>query len=90
MSLASNGVKPSPMARAMMAAIRGYQIALSPFLGSQCRFLPTCSHYTQEAIRTHGVGRGLWLGTRRLGRCHPWCEGGFDPVPGTEQGVSRT
>jgi hypothetical protein len=64
--------------------VRGYQLLLSPFLGSNCRFYPTCSNYMIEAIELHGVLRGLWLGVRRLSRCHPYHEGGIDPVPGSE------
>jgi hypothetical protein len=75
-------VSLSPVAKALLLAVRGYQLTLSPFLGSQCRFLPTCSHYAMDAIRVHGAAKGMWLGTRRLARCHPWCDGGFDPVPG--------
>jgi putative membrane protein insertion efficiency factor len=67
--------------------IRGYQLLLSPILtflggpGSGCRFEPTCSVYFLEALETHGVLRGTWLGVRRLGRCHPWGGRGHDPVP---------
>ena len=61
--------------------IRAYRFFLSPWLGNQCRFYPTCSYYTQEAIEKHGAWRGSYLGAKRLLRCHPWCEGGFDPVP---------
>lgn len=61
--------------------IRAYQLLISPLLGPSCRFHPSCSHYAIEAIDTHGAGRGLWLSARRLARCHPWCEGGHDPVP---------
>jgi putative membrane protein insertion efficiency factor len=61
--------------------IRGYQIFVSPLLGPRCRFFPTCSSYALEALATHGAARGLWLTLRRLGRCHPWHSGGFDPVP---------
>jgi putative membrane protein insertion efficiency factor len=61
--------------------IRLYQWVLSPFLGSNCRFHPTCSNYALEALETHGLMKGLWLAIRRVGRCHPWHEGGFDPVP---------
>jgi putative membrane protein insertion efficiency factor len=61
--------------------IRGYQLTLSPLLGPRCRFYPTCSHYAMEAIDTHGAWRGVWLTARRIGRCHPFNEGGFDPVP---------
>ncbi|MBL8519566.1 MAG: membrane protein insertion efficiency factor YidD [Betaproteobacteria bacterium] len=81
MSLSRAAPRPLPLARALMTAIRGYQLVLSPYLGSQCRFLPTCSSYAMEAIRSHGSARGIWLGVRRLGRCHPWCAGGWDPVP---------
>lgn len=61
--------------------IRGYQLALSPLFGPSCRFHPSCSHYAIEAIEAHGAGRGLWMSMRRIARCHPWCEGGHDPVP---------
>jgi uncharacterized protein len=63
-----------------LGALALYKRWLSPLLPSGCRFRPTCSEYMAEAIRTHGVARGLWLGIRRLGRCHPFHEGGFDPV----------
>ncbi|HYJ40464.1 MAG TPA: membrane protein insertion efficiency factor YidD [Steroidobacteraceae bacterium] len=61
--------------------IRGYQLAISPLLGPRCRFYPTCSQYAIEAIETHGALRGVWLTIKRISRCHPWHEGGFDPVP---------
>jgi uncharacterized protein len=61
--------------------IRGYQLLLSPWLGNNCRFHPTCSEYAIEAIRTYGLLRGAWLATRRIGRCHPWGSAGHDPVP---------
>jgi putative membrane protein insertion efficiency factor len=61
--------------------IRGYQLAISPLLGPRCRFYPSCSHYAIEAIETHGTLRGVWLTIKRISRCHPWHEGGFDPVP---------
>ena len=61
--------------------LRGYQLLLSPMLGQRCRFYPSCSHYAIEALHTHGAARGSWLTLRRVGRCHPWHEGGFDPVP---------
>ena len=62
--------------------IRGYQLAISPLLGPSCRFYPSCSHYAMEAIETHGAWRGTWLTIKRISRCHPFHEGGFDPVPG--------
>ena len=61
--------------------IRGYQLTLSPLLGPRCRFYPSCSHYACEALKQHGLLGGSWLTLRRLGRCHPFCTGGFDPVP---------
>jgi putative membrane protein insertion efficiency factor len=61
--------------------IRGYQLAISPLLGPRCRFYPSCSQYGIEAIETHGSLRGVWLTIKRISRCHPWHEGGFDPVP---------
>lgn len=71
----------NPVSGAMMAAVRSYQIALSPLLGSQCRFSPSCSQFMIEALGRHGPVAGLWLGTKRICRCNPWHEGGFDPVP---------
>jgi putative membrane protein insertion efficiency factor len=64
-----------------MALIRGYQLAISPWLGRNCRFYPSCSQYTLEAIERHGALKGLWLGVRRVSRCHPFHPGGHDPVP---------
>ena len=61
--------------------IRGYQTFLSPLLGSNCRFYPTCSHYTYQAVEIHGVTRGGWMGIKRVLRCNPFNPGGFDPVP---------
>jgi len=71
------------MKRVLVSIIRFYQIVLSPLLGSNCRFHPTCSAYAVEALSSHGSTRGLWLAVRRLGKCHPWNEGGYDPVPQT-------
>jgi putative membrane protein insertion efficiency factor len=62
--------------------IRGYQLALSPLFGPRCRFYPSCSHYALEAIEVHGALRGSWLAAKRIFRCHPFHDGGFDPVPG--------
>ncbi|ROH86852.1 membrane protein insertion efficiency factor YidD [Pseudomethylobacillus aquaticus] len=69
------------MAKILIALIRLYQIALSPYFGTQCRFSPTCSHYGIAAIRKHGALRGFAYTIRRLARCHPWHPGGIDPVP---------
>jgi hypothetical protein len=68
-------------ARVAIGLIRGYQAALSPWLGTNCRYLPTCSGYVIEAVTRFGVLRGGWLGLRRIGRCHPWAAAGADPVP---------
>jgi uncharacterized protein len=72
------------MRRFIIGLIRGYQLIISPHLGQCCRFHPTCSCYATEAINRHGVGRGSFLTLRRLARCHPFNEGGFDPVPPRE------
>jgi len=61
--------------------IRAYELTVRPVLGPSCRFLPSCSEYAREALRVHGLGRGLWLGTLRLCRCHPFHPGGLDEVP---------
>lgn len=64
-----------------LRAIRAYQRAISPVLPQACRFEPTCSHYSYEAVEKHGVLRGSWLTLRRLARCHPLHKPGYDPVP---------
>ncbi|OWG13292.1 membrane protein insertion efficiency factor YidD [Delftia sp. K82] len=69
------------MQRLLMALVRGYRLMLSPWLGSACRFTPTCSAYSLEALDQHGAAVGSYLTLRRLARCHPWCDGGHDPVP---------
>ena len=65
----------------LVGLIRVYQVALSPYFGSQCRFTPTCSEYAKEAVKQHGALKGSWLAVRRIGRCHPYHPGGHDPVP---------
>ncbi|MDE1461034.1 membrane protein insertion efficiency factor YidD [Spartinivicinus poritis] len=71
------------MKKLFMLLIRAYQLAISPLLGRNCRFYPSCSSYALEAIEQYGAIKGCWLAVRRLLRCHPWHPGGYDPVPGT-------
>ena len=66
---------------ALMGLVRGYRLLLSPWLGSACRFEPTCSAYSLKALEMHGAAAGSYLTVARLLRCHPWCAGGHDPVP---------
>ena len=68
---------------ALIGAVRGYRFFLSPWLGGACRFEPTCSAYALEALGRHGATVGTTLTIARIARCHPWCAGGFDPVPAT-------
>ncbi|MCW8906629.1 MAG: membrane protein insertion efficiency factor YidD [Sedimenticola sp.] len=70
--------------RMVLWLLKGYTYLLSPLLGNNCRYYPSCSAYTREAVQIHGVGRGLWMGMRRVLRCHPFHEGGYDPVPGSD------
>lgn len=65
----------------VLALIRGYQRFISPLLAANCRFHPTCSQYTLEAVERYGAAKGLWLGVKRISRCHPFNPGGYDPVP---------
>jgi len=74
-------------ARALIGLVRGYRFFLSPWLGSSCRFEPTCSAYSLQALQTHGAAAGTYLTLRRLVRCHPWCDGGHDPVPDATAGL---
>lgn len=72
------------MRQILLLPIRFYQYAISPMMASHCRHYPTCSQYAVEAIQHHGALKGSYLAGARLLRCHPWAEGGYDPVPGTE------
>ena len=65
----------------LLGLLRGYQYAVRPMLGANCRFYPSCSDYAREAIERHGAFRGVWLAGRRVARCHPYHAGGYDPVP---------
>ena len=69
----------------LIGLVKVDRVAISPWLGMNCRFQPTCSEYAIEALRLHGVVKGSWLALRRIGRCHPWGGSGHDPVPGTEE-----
>ncbi len=71
----------SPAARGLLMLVRAYQYVLSPHFGTQCRFTPTCSHYAVDALTRYGAMKGSVLTTGRILRCHPWCDGGYDPVP---------
>jgi uncharacterized protein len=69
------------LARVLIGAIRFYRRGISPLTPPSCRFTPTCSAYGLEAIERYGAGKGSWLTVRRILRCHPFCKGGYDPVP---------
>lgn len=73
------------MKRLFIILVKFYQYAISPLLGNNCRYYPTCSAYMIEAIERFGIVKGVWLGLKRLGRCHPFHEGGIDPVPDKKQ-----
>lgn len=78
--------KASVPVRALCVLIWAYRLFVSPVLAPSCRYAPTCSGYALEALRRHGAVRGSVLAVRRILRCHPWADGGFDPVPETESG----
>ena len=69
----------------LLGLVALYRVAISPWLGANCRFEPSCSAYAMEALRVHGAFRGTWLTAKRIGRCHPWGGSGYDPVPEKEQ-----
>jgi putative membrane protein insertion efficiency factor len=69
------------MKRLLIALIRFYKAAISPWLGANCRFVPTCSEYAMQAIEKHGALKGSWMAAGRILRCNPFCKGGYDPVP---------
>jgi putative membrane protein insertion efficiency factor len=70
--------------------LRFYQLAISPMMTPSCRFYPTCSNYALEALQVHGAGKGSWLAVKRVCRCHPWNDGGVDPVPPATSNSSTT
>jgi uncharacterized protein len=80
---------PHGIARALIAFVRAYRLLLSPWLGNACRFEPTCSVYALQALEDHGAAAGSYSAITRLMRCHPWCAGGFDPVPENRPGLFR-
>src|SRR5882762_3669486 len=75
--------------RLFIFPIRLYQASISPLLGAHCRHIPSCSQYTIEAIQEWGVVKGIWLGSKRIARCHPWGTSGFDPVPAKNKNKQR-
>ena len=88
--MAAVALSPASAVRALLLGlIRLYQLTLSPWLGTQCRYEPTCSKYAAEALERHGVRRGVWLAAKRLGRCHPWGRSGYDPVPTLGEAPAR-
>jgi putative membrane protein insertion efficiency factor len=76
--------------RVLIALVRLYRGAISPLLTPRCRFVPSCSAYAEEALTLHGAVRGSWLTARRIGRCHPFHRGGYDPVPTKPSSVPGT
>lgn len=78
-------MRPYHPARWLVGMVRLYQRLVSPTLGANCRYRPTCSEYTVDAVQSHGLLRGGWMALRRIGRCHPFHEGGYDPVPRLER-----
>lgn len=71
----------TPLAHVVALPVRAYRLLFSPWVGHACRYQPTCSAYALEALERHGPWRGGWLTLRRIGRCHPWGDWGYDPVP---------
>ena len=74
----------------LLALVWLYRYTISPFLGNNCRYQPTCSEYAIEALREHGAFRGTWLAAKRISKCHPWGGSGYDPVPGTDDDDDKT
>ena len=74
----------------LIILIRGYQLIVSPMLGSNCRFIPTCSEYAIESLKSHGLIKGFFLIIKRVGKCHPWGSHGYDPIPSKKAGNKWT
>ena len=79
----------SPLAHIAALPVRAYRLILSPWVGHNCRYQPTCSAYALEALERHGALKGSYLTLRRIGRCHPWGKSGYDPVPGSDDTPQR-
>ena len=73
----------------LILLVRVYQATLSPFLGGQCRYHPTCSHYAIQALKEYGAAKGAAMAVRRIARCHPFAKGGYDPVPAPKDDAMR-
>jgi putative membrane protein insertion efficiency factor len=73
----------------LIQLVRLYRVAISPWLGSNCRFDPTCSSYAIEALNTYGIFKGSWLAAKRICRCHPWGGSGYDPVPKKQKDIDE-
>jgi hypothetical protein len=73
----------------LIQVVRLYRLAISPWLGANCRFDPTCSTYAIEALQVHGILKGTWLAVKRIGRCHPWGGSGYDPVPDIPEDIDE-
>lgn len=69
------------MTRILLFLVKAYQYLISPMLGPSCRYTPTCSEYAVQALKKYGALKGVWLSVKRVGRCHPWHDGGYDPLP---------
>ncbi|HAC15104.1 MAG TPA: membrane protein insertion efficiency factor YidD [Bacteroidetes bacterium] len=78
------------MRHILVFLVRGYQIMISPYFPSSCRYQPTCSQYAIDALKNHGALKGTWLTTKRILRCHPWAKGGHDPVPPAKSNANAT
>ena len=73
------------MRAVLIGLLKAYRFAISPLYGQVCRYHPSCSAYALEAVTVHGAAKGSWFAARRVGRCHPWAAGGYDPVPARKQ-----